>query len=300
MMVCPDCGAENPPGANFCAKCGSALSAAALSPGVGSSFGHGWRTLRKNFADLFLAAVIFLALNLPVAVVLSLIAFSTANGGLFFEFESFPAAVEALSWEYRLAGSVFSIFYSMPLLIGLSFVFLTAVRGEKVKLADIFAAFKNYRNILPLTAVYVIVTGTISFLLTLLTESVPSLGVFLSFVWSVFGIVLFCKLVFVPFLLLDRPLKPLDALGTSWLMSRGHEWRVFAIGLLAALMFAAVALVALLVTLVYVLLPATLYVGLVIGVLGYIFLSMWLLSAFASLYHAVSSLSASPPFPPAR
>ena len=82
-------------------------------------------------------------------------------------------------------------------------------------------------------------------------------------------------------------------------MTRGHEWQVFAIALLAALMFVAIAVIALLITLVFILLPAALYVGLVIGILGYIFLSMWVLSAFTSLYHSVSSLSASPPFPPA-
>jgi hypothetical protein len=185
-------------------------------------------------------------------------------------------------------------------LIGLSFVFLQAVRGEKIEFARIFAAFKNYRNIIPLTAVYVIVPGGVSYLLGLLTVHVPALGVLLSLAWSIFCIVLFCKLAFVPFLLLDRPMEPLNTLRTSWRLTRGHEWRVFFIGLLSVLMFTAVALVALVISLVYVLLPAALYVGLVIGVLGYIFLSMWVLSAYASLYHAVSSFSNTPPFPPAK
>lgn len=299
-MFCPACGWENPPGANFCVKCGAALSAAALSPGVGSSFGNGFRTLRKNFADLFLATIIFLGLNLPVAVILGLIAFYTADGHFILEVESFPAAVETLSWEYRLAGGVFSILYCLPLLLGLSWIFLAAVRGEKTKLSNTFAAFTNYPQVLLLTAVFVVVPGGVSYLLGLLTVHVPALGVLLSLVWSIFCIVLFCKLAFVPFLMVDRRLKAADALKISWRLTRGHEWRVFAISLLSALMFAGVAAVALLISLVFILLPLTLYIGLVIGVLGYIFLTMWVLSAYASLYHAVSSLSASPPFPPAR
>ena len=286
-MFCPACGWENPSGANYCVKCGATLSAAALSPGVGSSFRHGWRTLRQSFADLSLATVLLLALNIPVAVILGLIAFYTANGGLVFEAESFPAAFEALSWEYRLAGGVFGIFYCLPLLLGLSSIFLAAVRGEKIKLGNIFVAFRNYRQVLPLTAVFVIVPGGVSYLLGLLTEHVPALGVLLSLVWSIFCIVLFCKLAFVPFLMVDRALKAVDAVRSSWRMARGQEWRVVAIGFLAALMFTAVAAVALMVSLVFILLPAALYVGLVIGVLGYIFLTMWVLSAYASLYHTV-------------
>jgi hypothetical protein len=299
-MFCPDCGAENPPQANFCVRCGSALSAAAVAPGVGSSFGHGFRTLRKSFADLFLATLLFLALNVPIAVVLGLIVFYTAGGDFIFEVESFPAALEALSWEYRLAGGVFSIFYCLPLLFGLSLVFLSAVRGEKIKFSNVFTAFSNYPQVLLVTAVYIVVTGVVSFLLGLLTAHIPALGTLLSAVWAIFYIVLICKLAFVPFLLVDRRLNATDAVKTSWRLTRGHEWKVFAVGLLAALMFAAVAAVALLISLVFIVLPAALLVGLTIGVLGYIFLAMWVLSAYASLYHAVGSFSASPPFPPAR
>ena len=299
-MFCPDCGWENPPAANFCVRCGSALSAAAVPPGVGASFGHGFRTLRKSLADLFLATIIFLALILPVAVILGVIAFYTADGVFVLEVESFPAAFEALSWEYRLAGGVFGIFYCLPLVFGLSFVFLAAVRGENIKFNNVFAAFQNYPQVLLVTAVYVVVTGVVSVLLGLLTTHVPALGVLLSLVWSIFYIVLMCKLAFVPFLLVDRRLKARDALRTSWRLTRGHEWKVFAVGLLSSLMFAAVAGIAGVISLVFIVLPPALFVGLTVGVLGFIFVSMWVLSAYASLYHAVNSLSASPPVPPAR
>jgi hypothetical protein len=292
-MFCPNCGLENSPDAKYCTGCGAALSArVALVPGVGSLFGRGGRTFRRNFTDLFLAVVVYLALNIPVGIVLGLIVHFTAGSVLIFEAESFPANFSALSWEFQITNGVFCIVYYLPLMFGLFLIFLTAVRGEKVRLDNIFTAFRNYRQILIVTAVYVIATGIISYLLNLLTQHVPALGVFLSVVWAVFYIVLVCKLAFVPFLLVDRPLKALDAVKTSWYMTRGHEWKVFVIGLLAALMFAALAVISLLISLIFIVFPVALLVGLTIGVIGAIFLSMWLIATYASLYDAVNTVAA--------
>lgn len=291
-MFCPRCGLENPTDANYCTKCGAALSAGvALVPGAGASFGRGWRTLRKDFADLFLAVIVYLALNIPVGVILGFIVYFTAEGAFIFEAESFPAHLEALSWEFQVSNGAFSIVYYLPLLFGLFFIFLAAVRGEKIRLGNIFAVFQNYSCVLRVTAVYVIVTGGVSFLLGILTGHVPALGVFLSLVWAIFLIVVICKLAFVPLLLVDRRMKALNAVRTSWTMTRGHEWKVFVIGLLGALMFAGIAIISLLISLIFIILPVALLVGLTIGVLGTIFLLMWLCATYASLYHAVSTLS---------
>jgi hypothetical protein len=291
-MFCPKCGLENPPDANYCTGCGAALSAGvALIPGIGFLFGRGGRTFRRNFTDLFLAVVVYLALNIPVGVVLGLVVRFTVGSVLIFEAESFPANFSALSWEFQITNGVFSIVYYLPLMFGLFFIFLTAVRGEKVRLGNIFAAFRNYRQVLIVTAAYVIVTGGISFLLNLLTGHVPALGVFLSVVWAIFLIVIICRLAFVPFLLVDRPLKALEAVKTSWRMTRGHEWKVFVIGLLAALMFATLAVISLLISLIFIIFPVALLVGLTIGAIGAIFLSMWLIATYASLYNAVSASS---------
>jgi hypothetical protein len=291
-MFCPKCGLENPPDANYCTGCGAALSEKGVTnPGVGFLFGRGGRTFRRNFTDLFLAVVVYLALNIPVGVVLGLVVRFTVGSVLIFEAESFPANFSALSWEFQITNGVFSIVYYLPLMFGLFFIFLTAVRGEKVRLGNIFAAFRNYRQVLIVTAAYVIVTGGISFLLNLLTGHVPALGVFLSVVWAIFLIVIICRLAFVPFLLVDRPLKALEAVKTSWRMTRGHEWKVFVIGLLAALMFATLAVISLLISLIFIIFPVALLVGLTIGAIGAIFLSMWLIATYASLYNAVSASS---------
>jgi len=294
-MFCPKCGQENPPGANYCRRCGAALlPAGALEPGVGSAFGHGWRTLRRNFAGLFLAVVVYLALVIPVAVVLGLIVYFTTQGPFIFDTEH---VLGELSWQFQLANTVISIVYYIPLALGLFFVFLSAVRGQKTKLGDIFASFRNYPAVVLAAIIFVVLSDGVSNLLSLLTAHLPVLGALLSIAWVVFYIVLVCKLAFTPLLLLDRRLKALDAIRASWIMTRGHEWQIFAIGLLAVLMFVAVGIIAFLITLIFILLPFALFVGLIVGVIGFIFLSMWILSAYASLYHAVNPIA--PPFPPA-
>jgi hypothetical protein len=291
-MFCPRCGRENPPQAKYCTECGAALSdKEMITPGVGAYFGRGWRTLRRNFADLFLAVIVFLALNIPVGVILGFIVYFTAEGAFIFETESFPVNLEALSWEFQISNGVFSIVYYIPLLFGLFFICLAAVRGEKVRLGNIFAAFQNYSQVLRVTVVFVVVTGGVSFLLDLLTAHLPALGVSLSVVWAVFYIVLVCKLAFVPLLLVDRRMKAIDAVRTSWTMSRGHEWKVFFIGLLGALIFAGIAVISLLISLIFIVFPTALIIGLTVGALGTIFLLMWLIATYVSLYHAVGALS---------
>ena len=298
-MFCPKCGQENPPGANFCSRCGAILSLTAVpAPGVGSSFGHGWRTLRQNFADLFLALIIYLALIISVAVILGVIVYFSLGGNLTFGTVSSTGKFLETSWEFQLANAIVGMVYYIPLVFGLFLIYLMAVRSEKVHLGDIFASFKNYPDVLLAGVFYVAVSEGVSFLLSLLTDHFPVLGTLLSLAWTIVYIVLMCKLAFTPFLLLDRRMGFVGALRTSWLTTRGHEWKVFFIGGLGVLMFAAVGLIAFLISLFYILVPVFLFIGLIVAVIGFIFLSMWLLAAYASLYQAVNVVP--PPSPPAR
>ena len=83
------------------------------------------------------------------------------------------------------------------------------------------------------------------------------------------GIIFACKLAFTPYLVVDRKMKVIDAVEESWRMTRGHAWKVFLVGLLA--------------------MPIAL-AGLMFCGVGIIIAIMWSKLAFASLYHAVSSL----------
>jgi hypothetical protein len=268
------------------------------APGVVSAFGQGWRTLRQNFADLFLTLIIYLVLIIPVAVILGIIVYFRLGGNLTFGTLSSTGKFLETTWEFQLSNAIVGIVYYLPLVFGLFFVYLMAVRSEKIKLGDIFASFKNYPEVLLASVFYVVLSDGVSFLLSLLTSHLPVLGTLLSLAWAIFYIVLMCKLAFTPFLLLDRRMNFLDAIRTSWVMTRGHEWRVFFIGVLGVLMFVAVGLIAFLIALIFILLPFALFIGLIIAVIGFIFLSMWLIATYASLYQAVNIVP--PPSPPTR
>jgi hypothetical protein len=295
-MICPKCGQENTTGAIYCNRCGATLSASvAAAVGVGPSLGRGWRTLRQHFADLFLAVIVYLALVIPVVVALGLVLYYTTPGPFIWDTEHVFAE---LSWQFHLANSIINIVYYIPLAFGLFFVFLAAVRVEKIRLGDIFASFRNYGEILMAGVVFVIVSDVVPFLLSRLTEHFPVLGVLLYVAWFIFYVVLVCKLVFVPPLLIDRRMKFFDALGESWKMTRGHEWQIFGIGILFVLMFAAVGALALLISLIFIVLPVALFIGLIIGVIGFLFLFIWLLATYASLFQAVSGLYVASPSSP--
>ena len=97
-----------------------------LAPGVFSAYGNGWRQLWKYFLELFLILIIVFIISIPTNI-----------GG----------------WAGCAAGAVLSviaIFYGLlilgPVNYGMNFAYLTAARGDKLEIKDMFAAFHNYWN----------------------------------------------------------------------------------------------------------------------------------------------------------
>ncbi|GAI47977.1 unnamed protein product, partial [marine sediment metagenome] len=126
---------------------------------------------------------------------------------------------------------------------------LKAARGDKLEIKNMFEAFHNYWNAV-LANILVGVIVVIGFVLLI----VP-------------GIIFACKLVFTPYLVVDRKMEVIEAVKESWRMTSGHAWKVFGMGLLAILISIA---------------------GLICFAVGIIVSIMWIRVAFASLYHAVS------------
>ncbi len=85
--------------------------------------------------------------------------------------------------------------------------------------------------------------------------------------------IFYCKMAFVPFLVMDKKLGGLQALKESWRLTEGHFWKVFLIGLLAIPIIIA---------------------GFICFFFGVIISIMWIYMAIASLYHAVSPSDLSP------
>jgi uncharacterized membrane protein len=204
----------------------------------------------------------------PEVIVIALIFSFTAQNAIDYSPNVFSDAWTSIAWGFQLPYYVFSIFYFLPITYGLYFVYMTAARGDKVELGNIFAAFRNYGNVLLIGVLYTVVLGGISLLLNILSRYLPFLGIPLNIIWVIFSIIISCKLAFIPYLLLDRRMSAVDSIKTSWEMTNGHAWKVFFIGLLAIPIFIA---------------------GFICLLVGMIISAMWVCMAVGSLYHAVST-----------
>jgi uncharacterized membrane protein len=166
-----------------------------LVPGVGSSYGNGWRQLWKYFLELFLIGIIGFVIGIPGGV-----------GGW-----SQGAEVPFLG----LFGAVYTILLVWPVNYGVSFSYLKAARGDRLEIKNMFEAFQSYWNAV-LAALLVTVIVIFGFILLI----VP-------------GIIFACRLAFTPYLVVDRKMEVIEAVKTSWNMTNGHAGKVFLIGLLA-------------------------------------------------------------------
>ncbi len=213
---------------------GVVQNSAVLVPGVGSSYKNGWRQLWKYFLELFLIGIVGVIIALPSAI-------GRVPDG---------AGVAILG----ILGFVYGILILGPIEYGVSFANLKAARGDKLEIKNMFEAFHNYWN-----AVLANVLVGVIVIVGLVLLIVP-------------GIIFACKLVFTPYLVVDRKMEVIEAVKESWRMTNGHAWKVFGMGLLAILICIA---------------------GLICFGVGIIVSIMWIRVAFASLYHAVSSSEAS-------
>jgi uncharacterized membrane protein len=149
-----------------------------------------------------------------------------------------------------LMAMAYGILLTNPIEYGVSFTYLKAARGDQLKIKDMFEAFQNYWN---------------AVLANLLVGVIILFGFFLLIVP---GIIFACRLAFVAYLVVDRKMEVIPAVKESWRMTRGHANKVFLMGLLAIPIVIA---------------------GLICLLVGIIPAVMWIQTAFASLYYAVSS-----------
>jgi len=206
-------------------------NSAGWSPGVGSSYANGWGKVWKYFLELFLIGLVGIVIGIP--------------SGVFGWVQGAAAAAGILGF----LGFVYTILIVNPVDYGVTFAHLKAARGDKLEIKDMFESFQNYLNAVLANLLVGVIVG-IGFVLVIIP-----------------GIIFACKLVFVPYLVVDRKMQVIEAIKESWRMTNGHAWTVFGMGLLA--------------------IPIAI-AGLICLVVGIIPAIMWIRLAFASLYHAVS------------
>ncbi|MCK4226406.1 hypothetical protein KAX29_05910 [candidate division WOR-3 bacterium] len=210
-----------------------------LEPAVEACYKNGWQELWRHFLELLLIVIISFAISLP-----------TWGSYIFEGMESIRSLfLIFLCISYGLFTFVYSIMLLNPIKYGVAFAYLKASRGDRLEVKDMFDVFKNYWN---------------AVLANLLVSVIIGVG----FVFLIVpGIILACKLAFVPYLIVDRKMDVIKAVKESWFLTDGHAWKVFLIALLG--------------------IPIAI-VGLLLFGIGIIIAVMWIGLAFASLYHAVS------------
>ena len=196
------------------------------------SYGYAWQQMWKHFLYLFLIMVVIAFASAPVSVIQE------------YELVSTPGMI-----VLQILAAAYLLLFLPVLSYGSDLLYLRGVRNEKIDIRELFEGFKkNYLNII---------------LANLLTFAIIGLG-FLFLI--VPGIILACRLAFVPFLVMDKDMEPVAAVEKSWEMTRGYAWTIFGMALLT--------------------LPIVIG-GLICLFVGVIFSIIWISTAFAALYHAV-------------
>jgi len=187
----------------------------------------------KYFLELLLVSLVVVASQIPMGIM------QIGQG------TGFAPAMALL----QVLGMAYALFVISPIDFGSKFVFLKAMRDQKFEIKEMFLGFKDkYLNII---------------LANLLTIAIVVAGIFLLIIP---GIIFAIKLIFVPFLVMDKNLDPVEAVKESWRMTKGYGWTIFAMAFVSIFII---------------------FGGLLLLLLGVIPAAMWVSSAFASLYHAV-------------
>ena len=207
-----------------------------LVPSVGGSFSYGWHKMfEKAFLPLLLAVIIVGLLNGPQGIT-----FKADSGSWFNMVWMLPAA---------LVGIAYGFLFLPVIKYGEKYLFLKATREEEADLRYLFEGFKTKYLKIVLANLIVVALAIIGFVVLI----VP-------------GIIVLCRLAFVPYLVMDKDLEPMQAVEKSWQLTRGHGWKVFWMAIISFFIIIA---------------------GIIAFIVGVIISFMWIHSAFAALYQSV-------------
>ncbi|MCF8362053.1 MAG: hypothetical protein K9G70_05460 [Prolixibacteraceae bacterium] len=219
-------------------------------PTISESLGNGWYTMKKYFLYLLLAVIV---------------AGIFAGGSNIFQYNfsgnDFPGSGLEHNWNHffpfiltfvtisAFIALAFAILIRPVIKYGADLMFLQGARDTKPEIKSLIIGFqRNYLNIIvsSLLVAIILIVGFIFFIIP--------------------GIVGACRLFMVPYLIMDKQLGAIEALETSWRMTRGHAFTVFGLGFMSFFIFIA---------------------GLLLLIVG-VFPALILINAsFASLYQAI-------------
>jgi uncharacterized membrane protein len=198
------------------------------------SYKYGWQQMKKFFWPLLLVMLVFVLAELPAGL---------ADYEVNDDFQFEPVT------PIQIIGTLYWLLVLPVFQYGLHYLFLRAARNQSFEVKEILNGFNNYINIVLANLLVIVLVGV-----GLVLFIIP-------------GIIAFCRLAFVPYIVMDQKLSPVEAVKKSWKITRGHAWTIFGMGLLA--------------------IPIIIG-GVLLLLVGVIFAAMWILTAFAGLFYAVT------------
>jgi uncharacterized membrane protein len=205
-------------------------------PTIGGCFQEAWSVLKNNFVILLLLVILTAVVDIPMG------------------YEHIVYRNGDFSWGASFLGLFAFAYYILvasPFNYGVDWLFLKAARKEEVQFEEVVAGFKKYLNVV---------------LSQLLVVGIVGLGFVLILIP---GIYLLCKLIFVPYLVIDKKVDPIQAIKLSFHLSKGYFWTIFGMGILSFLII---------------------ILGLLCLGVGVLVSAIWIHSAFAVLYRALNDL----------
>ena len=230
-----------------------------LEPGLGYSFGTGWRVMTDNFLRLLLVVVILSIITAPLKIFHWNFDISDLHRHGIWGWNW----SDGRSWEHMFSLASLGIFAAFFSLLAILYAFLVAPvfnYGGKI----IFV--RSVRKITP-DFEYLIKGFSENYLHIVLANLLVFALIILGlFALIVPGIIIACRLAFVSYIVMDKKLDPIEAVELSWKLTRGHGWQVFFMGFIS----------------IFIIL-----LGLLLMIVGIFPAIMWVNCAFASLYESV-------------
>ncbi len=206
-------------------------------PTIGACFEEGWNVLKNNFLLLLLIVFVSGVIDVPMG-------YDKMNWG---NDDSFKFGLSS----FKILGFIYYTLIVTPFSYGADWIFLKASRNEEPQFEEILSGFKKFLYVV-LSHLLVIGIAGIGFVLLILP-----------------GIYLVCKLIFVPYLIMDKNIDPIQAVKLSFYLTKGYFWTILGMGILSFFVIV---------------------LGIICMIVG-VFVSLaWVHSAFAILYKAVEEL----------
>lgn len=206
-------------------------------PTIGGCFQEGWMVLKNHFLILFLAVILAALLDIPMGYKQYL-----ENSG-----DSYSVGISF----FNLIGFVYYVMIITPFNYGFDWIYISAARKREPQFEEILSGFKKYKVVILSHLLVIGITG-FGFILLIIP-----------------GIYLLCKLVFVPYLVMDKNVDPIQAVKLSYYLTKGYFWTIFGMGILSFFII---------------------ILGIICLVVGVFVSLVWIHSAFAVLYKAVDEL----------